>query len=97
MPSAAPLAPPAPPGTVVINPKDVDNTLASYEVDSTEGFLAALAAANARKCTAPCSRIVLRADIAIGAPEQTLRINNTMSIVGECPGGACKVDGGGAQ
>jgi hypothetical protein len=96
-PSPPPLAPPAPPGTIVVNPKDVDNTLVSYEVDSTESFLTALAAANARKCTVPCSLITLRADIAIGAPEQTLRINNTMSIVGECPEGPCKVDGGGAQ
>lgn len=91
-PSPPPLSPPAPPGVVVIDPKEVDNTMLVYTVDSAASLTAALTAANARRCTVPCSTITLTADIAV--PE-TLRVNNSMVIVGACAAAPCKLDGGG--
>lgn len=92
LPSPPPLAPPAPPGVVVLDPKEVDNTMLVYTADSVASLTAALAAANGRRCTIPCSTITLTADIAI---TETLRVNNSMVIVGACAAAPCKLDGGG--
>jgi predicted outer membrane repeat protein len=91
-PSPPPLAPPAPPGVVVLDPKAVDNTMLVYTVDSAASLAAALTAANSRHCTLPCSTLTLTADIAIS---ETLRVNNSMVIVGACAAAPCKLDGGG--
>ena len=91
-PSPPPLAPPAPPGVVVLSPADVDNTMLLYTADSAASLAAAVAAANGRACTAPCSTITLTADVTLS---ETLRVNNSMVIVGACGAAPCKLDGGG--
>lgn len=89
-----PATPPAPPGTVFLDPSSIDNTLASYSVNSADEFLAALAVANARNCTTPCTLITVQQDISLGEG-QTLAINGSMTIVGACTPSLCKIDGGG--
>lgn len=92
-PSPPPLAPPAPPGMAVLRPADVDNTMLAYTADSAAALQAALASANARHCTMPCSTITITQDIAVA---DTLRVNNSMVIVGACAAAPCKLNGGAA-
>lgn len=84
--------PPAPPGVVVLSARDVDNTMLGYSVDTAAALEAAIAAANARNCTLPCTTITLTKDIQLGA---TLRVSNSMLLVGACAPEPCKLDGGG--
>lgn len=64
----------------------------TYTADSAASLEAAILAANARKCTVPCSAITVTQDIVLAAP---LAINNTLIMAGACSPEPCQLDGGG--